>query len=72
MNISKSATLFLERADLIDTYRGPTARTVPMDLAIHQITLVPPLPIPALVSDGTPPPDRGSTEEPWPHGERIS
>ena len=68
MQITKSSRLFLERAGLKDTHRRPLARSNPGGLAIQQLTLPRGLPLPDLLFQGDPPPDRPETTEPWPHG----
>jgi hypothetical protein len=68
MAITQSSKLFLERAGLRETYRAPAAEVVPTSLPIHTITLPSPLPQPAFVNDGNPPPDRAGAVEPWPNG----
>lgn len=68
---SRSSRLFQERAGLRNTWRSPAPA---FDGELHPIHTEPtpcPLPRPDLVSSGDPPPDRGLTREPWPHGQRC-
>jgi hypothetical protein len=65
-----SATqLFLERARVYPTFRNPIPTVSPSDNPVHDLPLEAPLPLPDTVFTGDPPPDRGVTQEPWPHGQ---
>lgn len=72
MAISKSARLFLERAGVKPTFRLPLPTFHPTANAVRNQPLEPPLPIAEAISNGEPPPDRGLTKEPWPHGTDCS
>ena len=66
---SRSAKLFLERAGLVPTLRGPLPSHDAESSAVHGLTLQSPLPLPEFqkVLRGDPSPDRGATQE-WPNG----
>lgn len=63
-----SAVSFLERAGIVNAFRGPSPGMTPAALRVHSVPLEAPLPDPALLGAeaGSPPPDRGETG-PWPH-----
>ena len=69
MAVSKSARLFVERAGIRPTYRRPVPTIAPGYSSIHSTDLTLSLPPSEFVFDGDPPPDRGQTPEPWPHGD---
>jgi hypothetical protein len=71
MSVTKSARLLLERLGIREAFRGPTSTVSPSKNPVHDSThhVTMPVPIPDLVFNGDPPPDRGLTVEPWPHGE---
>lgn len=64
---SKSARLYLERAGVIRTTRGPVPLFAPGMNRIHAVPLQPPLPLPHLIqaSQGNAP-DRHPAQI-WPH-----
>lgn len=67
INKTGSAKVFLERIGLFTTRRRPRPRFQPDLLSIHTLPLQFPLPLPEVQLqdgvDGTPPPDRGRTQE---------
>lgn len=66
MAVTKNARLFLERAGLRPTYRRPSPTVVPSELDASSFYLDAPLPLPELIRDGYPAPDRGLTRnDPW-------
>ncbi len=69
MILSKGSNLYLERAGLVPTRRGPVRAYAPALNPAHRYPLSPPLPYPELLgaTQGSPPPDRGLTTV-WPHG----
>jgi hypothetical protein len=66
---NRSSRTFLQRTGIEPTVAGPLPTTVPANLIVHRIPLVPPQPRPALLlpTEGAPPPDRGRTDS-WPFG----
>lgn len=72
MAVSKSSRLLQERAGLRPTLRAPMMAFNGKNHRLHTQPTPCPLPIPELVSNGDPAPDRGTTVEPWPHGTRCT
>lgn len=68
MGITRSSRLFQERLGLRLTYRSPVPTVTPTRHPLFTKRLTAPLPLVAALSSGDPPPDRGLTKEPWPHG----
>lgn len=66
---TKSARLFLERAEIRETKRAPMPTIEISANRVHNIPLEAPLPWPSFAQhkQGDPPPDRGATTD-WPHG----
>lgn len=66
---SRSSKLFLERSGIRQTIPAPHPVYYARSNPAHGLELIPPLPIPGYQAEtqGSPPPDRGKTEE-WPNG----
>lgn len=67
----KSGLTFLQRNNLVPTYRNPMPAASPSELLVHSIPLDPPLPLPAIraseeLSDASPDRYKHST---WVHEE---